>query len=483
MASFVGRQPELAVLRARLADAIAGSPQIVQVEGPPGIGKTALLDHFLRHGAVGEPPVVLRASGEETEELLSYGVVDQLARSAGHDARALIGGDGAGGADPVAVGTRLLEFFDRLDSGRGVVLLIDEAHWADLPSMQAVVFALRRLVADRVLAIVAVRDDRAADLPDSLGRLVAGHRGTVLRLRGLDEVDLHDLAGAIGVPGLSARDARRLRYGTQGNPLHAKALLEEFPLSEWGDDGTGEDQPLPPPRSFRRLVQDRYARCSPTAQRLIDAAAVLDPHCPLPQAAAMAGIEQPLPALDEATAADLLDTSRSETPWRLSFPHPLVRSAVYEGMRPGRRHELHSAAAVLVDDRATALRHRVAAATEADDDLAGDLTAFADAEARATGLPQRRRPSRHRRPAQLATHERRTRRCSARSSGWCSAATPPRRPPSPPRSRPTTTGHCATWRSGRWRWRRTTPRRRRTCSAAPGARARGWPPRSARSRR
>ena len=88
---------------------------------------------------------------------------------------------------------------------------------------------MRRLAADQVLTIVAVRDDSIADLPESLGRLVSGHRGTVLRLRGLDEEDLRDLAAAMGIEGIGSGAARRLRYGTQGNPLHARALLEEFP--------------------------------------------------------------------------------------------------------------------------------------------------------------------------------------------------------------------------------------------------------------
>ena len=92
---------------------------------------------------------------------------------------------------------------------------------------------MRRLVADRVLAMIAVRDDRATDLPDSLGRLIPKQTGTVLRLRGLDEEDLLELAAAMGIDGVSAGAARRLRYGTQGNPLHARALLEEFPPSEW----------------------------------------------------------------------------------------------------------------------------------------------------------------------------------------------------------------------------------------------------------
>jgi len=73
MAPFVGRQMELAVLRARLADALAGRPQIVQIQGPAGIGKTALVDHFLGEAGDGPQPVVIRASGEETEELLAYG--------------------------------------------------------------------------------------------------------------------------------------------------------------------------------------------------------------------------------------------------------------------------------------------------------------------------------------------------------------------------------------------------------------------------
>ena len=89
-----------------------------------------------------------------------------------------------------------------------------------------------------------------------MGRLIRKQTGTELRLRGLDEEDLVELAAAMGIDGVSPVAARRLRYGTQGNPLHARALLEEFPPSRWGSD----DDLLPPPLSFRRLVQDRYSR-------------------------------------------------------------------------------------------------------------------------------------------------------------------------------------------------------------------------------
>ncbi len=409
MAPFVGRQPELALLRARLTEALTGRPQTVQIQGPAGIGKTALLEHFLLDPGVEPSPVVLLASGEETEQLLAYGVIDQLVRSAGgqdrtsaspadpsagpdaadpltrHPADPLAGrvaNPAAGRAadqvnDPVTVGAGFLSFLDGLD-GRGVILAVDDAHWADRPSLQALIFALRRLVADRILAIIAVRDDQAPDLPESLGRLIRKQTGTELRLRGLDEEDLVELAAAMGIDGVSPVAARRLRYGTQGNPLHARALLEEFPPSRWGSD----DDLLPPPLSFRRLVQDRYESCAEPTRRLVDAVAVLGSHCPLPVAAALAAVTDVFPAVQEATAADLLQASDTTSPWTLSFLHPLVRAAVYDALGPARRRVLHTEAAALLTDEAAVLHHRVAAAAEPDEELAADLSRFADAQAR-----------------------------------------------------------------------------------------------------
>ncbi len=382
MPPFVGRQPELAVLRARLAAALAGRPQVVNIVGPAGIGKTSLVENFLSDPGVEPAPIVVRTGGEETETLLAYGVVEQLARSAGPAGSALLetlpGAAPTPVHDPVTVGSRILELLDGLEGVSPVVLVVDDVHWADLPSVQALVFALRRLVADSVLALLVVRDEADVGLPESLRRLVSGHLGSVLRLRGLDEEDLRDLAAVLGIDDFGLSAAQRLRFGTQGNPLHAKALLEEFPLAEWGP----QEQPLPPPRSFRRLVADRYAGCAADTRRLIDAAAVLPVHCPLPLAAALAGIERPLDAVDEAAKHDLLHVSEAQQPWTLAFPHPLVRAAVYDGLGPARRHALHVAAAGLLTDDAAVLRHRVAAALEPDEQLADELTRFAEGEIR-----------------------------------------------------------------------------------------------------
>ena len=387
MHAFVGRQLELATLRARLAAARAGAPQVVEIRGPAGIGKTALVAQFLEQSGGDVPPVVLWASGEETETLLAYGVVDQLARSAGAAGAGVARVPGVPAEtvldDAVTVGSRLLELLGALEATAPVVLVIDDVHWVDQPSLKALVFALRRLVADPVLVVLAVRDTEESELPDSLRRIATGSGGTVLRLRGLDGQDLFDLAEEMGLRELPSGTAERLREGTQGNPLYARALLEEFPPGEW-DPG---DRPLPAPRSFRRLVERRYDACGPDTRRLVDAAAVLGPHCPLTLAAALGDVADPMTAVDEAAARELLVASTGGLPWTLSFPHPLVRSALHDALGPVRRAALHTAAADLVDDEAVSLRHRVAAAPAPDVTLCGDLARFAEQEARRQAWP------------------------------------------------------------------------------------------------
>ena len=414
MGFFVGRQAELAVLAARLADASAGRPCIALVQGEAGIGKTALLAHFVQ--SRDPAPTVLWGSGEENEELLAYGIIEQLARSArtalsrrtgrldpagqrpdGPDSQVPTapGGPVAGPPavpgildllsahrpdpvdDPVTVGTRFLALVDRLD-GAPLVVVIDDAQWADRPSLQALIFALRRLAADQVLTLVAVRDDRFADLPEGLRRLIGGQQGSVLRLAGLAESDLHDMAAQLGIAGIGRTAVRRLRSGTAGNPLYARTLLEEFPPSEWGP----EDGLLPSPRTFRRLVQHRYLACGEQTRALIDAAAVLGSRSDLPRVAEVAHSAEPVQALDEAIQHDLLMAATTESPWQVWFPHPLVQAAIYDSLGPARRQALHLAAAGTAADTATALRHRVAAAAGPDQALAADLTAFADQEAR-----------------------------------------------------------------------------------------------------
>ena len=103
----------------------------------PGSARPRWSSTSSRDPGAGVTPVVVRASGEETEALLAYGVVDQLARSAGDVGAPLLdavpGHAPATVGDPVTVGTRMLELLDRLETGPPVVLVVDDAHWADRP--------------------------------------------------------------------------------------------------------------------------------------------------------------------------------------------------------------------------------------------------------------------------------------------------------------------------------------------------------------
>ena len=377
MHGFVGREPELAALRSRLTAARAGQPQVVQIEGPPGIGKTALLSHFLADPGEGVRPVVLRASGEETEVLLAYGVVDQLDRSAGGHLLLPAGAPGSAAEDVLAVGSRLLQAFGAIEDEAPLVLVIDDVHWVDQPSLKALVFVLRRLLADPVLVLLAVRDTEVSELPESLRRIIAGPLGSVLHLGGLGEEDLRDLGAELGHGRLASDAAERLRSGTRGNPLYARAVLEEFAPSEW-EPG---DRPLPSPRSFRRLVRRRYESCGADTRRLLDAAAVLGPRSPLPLLATLGEVLDAVTAVDEAAGCDLLTPATGQLPWTVSFPHPLVRSALLDALGPARRTALHAAAAGLVDDESTALRHRIAASPARDAALSADLARFAEQQA------------------------------------------------------------------------------------------------------
>ena len=159
MAPFVGRQPELAVLRARLGDALAGRPQIVQIQGPAGIGKTALLEHFLTEVRPNRRPLWSGPAVKRPKNCWPTASSSKWpARSPSPNPAEAHPVD-----DPVTVGTRLLEFLDQLggssQKSNAVILAVDDANWADRPSLQALIFALRRLAADQVLTLIAVRDD------------------------------------------------------------------------------------------------------------------------------------------------------------------------------------------------------------------------------------------------------------------------------------------------------------------------------------
>jgi ATP/maltotriose-dependent transcriptional regulator MalT len=365
---FVGRTLELNALRQQFERSGAGG-RVVLITGPAGIGKTALI----RRSLAALPARATWACGDPDETALAGGVLLQLALSAaGPAGEQLAGVLQKRDASPLSAGTALLAVFAELAVDGPQVVVIDDGQWADELSLKALSFACRRLYASPVLCVIAARRDSVAAFPRGLMRAV-DDRGHRLDLAGLGYAEVAALAELAGAGKLPARAARRLCEHAAGVPLHVRELLHDLPADVLRNPGTT----LPAPRSLELLVLSRLAGCAPETERLVVAVSVLGTSCQLADAAALAGLADPLAALQEATQQRLLKADLADRR-RCAFPHALIRTAVYGDIGVSRRAELHRAAAKLTVGVA-ALAHRAAGCRCADPELAADL----DAQARA----------------------------------------------------------------------------------------------------
>ena len=250
-----------------------------------------------------------------------------------------------------------------------VLAVIDDLQWADGPSARALLFAVRRLQADHVLVAVSARTAELSRLGEGWQRFLAGdHRVSRIRLGGLRPGDVVALGRALGMGTLPRWAVARLLEQTGGKPLYCRAVLEEL-----GIEGLGRPSGvLRVPYSLAGAVLRRVGSLSPAARELAVAAAILGHRCELAAAAALAGLDDPLPALEEAMAAGILVEQRDGAQAGIGFTHLLGQQAVYSDLSPVRRCRLHEQAAGLVGWH-RALEHRVAAAAGPDDELASDL--------------------------------------------------------------------------------------------------------------
>ncbi len=383
--AFVGRRHELAALAAALDAARAGEPRLLVIQGEAGIGKSSLILEFLRrHGTV----PVLSAYGDEAEAVFPYGVVQQLAASAlALSANALSGLKWLSrgppeDANPLVVGVELLALISLLQRSEPVAVVLEDMHWADPQSAQALLFACRRLTADRVLVILSCRPPGLSQVSEAWERLTSGgERAARLTLGGLDLDELRGLCRVLGRAGLPGRVLRRLADQTGGNPLLARALLTELTDEELA----AAEQTLSAPPSLTSLSMRRIAMLSSQARDLVLAAAVLGDDCALADVASVARAVSPAAALSEAVQSGFLVERSSTSGWTIGFPHLLVRGAVYGGLGPELRRTLHLRAAE-ISGRPEALLHRAAAAVGPDQELAGELDAAAKAAAAAGKL-------------------------------------------------------------------------------------------------
>lgn len=156
--------------------------------------------------------------GEEAESGLALRVADQVARASGVSDPQFLGPPAV---DMVTAGTRIIDCFGQLQAAGPVVLVLGDAHWADVASVRVLVFALRRLAADAVLTVVALRDEPG--VPDGLRRLA----NETLRVGALTVDELQSLASG----GMPRRAVQRLHSHADGIRFSRKRSWKRFRAS------------------------------------------------------------------------------------------------------------------------------------------------------------------------------------------------------------------------------------------------------------
>ena len=347
-----GRRDECATLERLTSLARSGQSQVLVLRGEAGIGKTALLD-FLMERTSGFSTA--RVAGVECEMELAFATLQQLCAplldyldrlpAPQRDALDIAFGRRAGAApDRFLVGLAVLTLIGAATESRPLIFVVDDAQWIDRVSVQTLAFVARRLIAEPVAMIFAVRDGQGsgADELTGLPELTVG---------GLRTADARALLDSIILGRLDNQVRDRIVAETRGNPL---ALLE-LPKGLTTAELAGGFEP-PDARPLAGQIEQTFLRRirllpNQTQQLLLTAAAEpVGDAALLMRAAERLGL--PPDAAAGAEAAGLIDVGS-----RVRFRHPLVRSAAYRAADLIERRRAHHALAQATDRESDPDRH------------------------------------------------------------------------------------------------------------------------------
>lgn len=365
--ALLERDAELTALAARLDMARSGRGVLAVLEGPAGIGKTSLLAAAAEQA--GERDMtILRACGAPLEQSFSFGIARQLlepvrarcrpaewraltAGAAGLAARALEappddGGPGEDAAHATVHG--LFWLAANLAARRPTLVVVDDVHWADPPSVRWLGHLARRLEGLPLLLAVAVRAGEPVSDRRLLDDLLDVNAEPPLRPRPLGRVAAAMVVRAQFAGAADDGFCDACHAATGGNPFLLRALVASLRA-----EGVAARREMAPtiesfgPEAVARAVVRQLERLPTGAVELARAVAVLADGAPLRRAAALAGLEPPHAAgvADALRSAGLLAPSSA-----LEFAHPIVRAAIYAGLGPGQRGQWHARAARVLRD-------------------------------------------------------------------------------------------------------------------------------------
>ncbi|MGH2993769.1 MAG: ATP-binding protein, partial [Solirubrobacterales bacterium] len=353
------REDELRLIDEAIARAREGSGGTIAIQGPPGIGKTALLRAAHRH-AEDAGLLCLSAAGRDLEEEFAFGVARQLfepplrALEPAQRERVLSGaaapaasllGAAPETVPPPDIGFALAHALYWLSANladlRPLLLEVDDLQWADVPSRQTLAYLVPRLEGHPILLAAAVRTGGPGRVElDSL--LPKDARAEILRPAPLSAAAVGRVVRAAVDPEASDDFCEACHRATGGNPF----LARELALAAADEGITGEAADTDTlasiaPESVSRSALVRIRRLGAAPRALVQALAVLE-RAELQLTAALAGLDDQdaIEATEALTEADIL---AAELPLR--FAHPILRSAVYEDLSPGARERAHREAA------------------------------------------------------------------------------------------------------------------------------------------
>ena len=367
-----GRRRECALLGRLIEGVRGGRSAALVLLGEAGVGKTALL----RYASGSAPDLrVLRVVGVESEMELPFAALHQLfgpmlgrlERLPGpqRDALGIAFGLRMGPApDRFLVGLAVLSLLSEVAGEHPLMCVVDDAHWLDRASAQALAFAARRLQAESVFMMFAMRERRTDfnGVPE-------------LAVKGLSNADARELLDSVVRWPLDDRVAERIVAETKGNPLALLELPRDLSPEELAG-GFGLPDVLPLSGKIEQSFLRRVGNL-PEDTRLLLVLAAADPTgdaALMWRAARLLGLRVGL--ADYAEATGLLEIRT-----RVRFRHPLMRSAVYQGASASDRRKMHAALAEAADPGADPDRrawHRAQAASAHDEDVAADLERSAD---------------------------------------------------------------------------------------------------------
>lgn len=368
---FVGRERELAELEAALDGAESGRGSLLLLIGEPGIGKSRLADE-LAAGARGRGFLVMWGRCWEAGGAPAYwpwiqalrahvrathpvDLAEQLGGGAGHvaqmipDVRAVLPDvEMPEVDDPDAARFQLFDavtsFLLAVSARHPILLVLDDLHAADTPSLLLLRFASGELARSRVLVVGSYRDpdpDRDGRLPPELVELVRQPSSRLLPIAGLPEADVTrfiDRTTGI-VPPASLISA--IYEHTEGNPLFVgelvRLLAQEGRLTTVAPGGR-----LTIPASLREVIGRRLARLSEECRKVLETSSIIGREFELGLVALVAGRpdEDILERLDEAAVARVIGVLPG-VPGRFRFAHTLIRDVLYEALPSARRIVLH----------------------------------------------------------------------------------------------------------------------------------------------